>query len=243
LKIEKHTPGRTPRIGNANRRSATKYGSVHLISPQEGQNIMRRTILAILPILAVGLGACGGGTMHPMHFYSLTPPGVSPASATSFPVTLLVGHIQAPPMLRGDLILFRTGANEIDAYPYQRWAAPPAEMVDVRLLRVLRGSGKYQSVTDLGSSARGDFIVRGRLDGFEEVDSGAGIGGRVILEVELFDEATDRTVWSQSYSHDEPAKGHSVADVVAALDHNLQQGLESLTAGMDEYFAKNLKAK
>ncbi len=204
---------------------------------------MRRTIAVILPILAAGLGACGGGPMHPMHFYSLSLPGVPATSVTPFPVILLVGHIQAPPMLRGDLILFRTGANEVDTYPYQRWAAPPAEMVDVRLLRMLRGSGKYQSVTDLGSSARGDYIVRGRLDGFEEVDSGPAIEGRVILEVELFDEKTDRTVWSQSYSHDEPSKDHDVADVVAALDRNLQQGLEALTAGMDEYFAKNLKAK
>ncbi|HMD97409.1 MAG TPA: ABC-type transport auxiliary lipoprotein family protein [Terriglobia bacterium] len=204
---------------------------------------MRRTMMAILPVLAAGLGACGGGPMHPMHFYSLTLPSGLVPSATPFPVTLLVGHIQAPPMLRGDLILFRTGANEVDTYPYRRWAAPPAEMVDVRLLRMLRGSGKYQSVTDLGSSARGDYIVRGRLDGFEEVDSGAAIEGRVILEVELFDEKTDRTVWSQSYSHDEASKGRDVADVVAALDRNLQQGLETLTAGMDEYFAKNLKAK
>jgi len=214
-----------------------------LTSLRGGQNIMRHAMMAVLPILAAALGACGGGPMHPMHFYSLTLPGVSVASAAPYPVTLLVGHIQAPPMLRGDLILFRTGANELDTYPYQRWAAPPAEMVDVRLLRMLRGSGKYQSVTDLGSSARGDFIVRGRLDGFEEVDSGTGIEARVILEMELFDEATDRTVWSQSYSHDEPAKGHDVADVVASLDRNLQQGLETLTAGMDEYFAKTLKAK
>jgi ABC-type uncharacterized transport system auxiliary subunit len=204
---------------------------------------MRRPMAAILTVLAAGLGACGGGPTHPMHFYSLTLPSVSAPSATPFPVTLLVGHIQAPPMLRGDLILFRTGANEINTYPYRRWAAPPAEMVDARLLGMLRGSGKYQSVTDLGSSARGDFIVRGRLDGFEEVDSAAGIDGRVVLEVELFDEATDRTVWSQSYSHDEPAKGDDVAAVVAALDRNLQQGLEALTAGMDEYFAKNSKAK
>jgi len=204
---------------------------------------MRRTMMAIWAVLAAGLAACGGGPMHPMHFYTLTLPGASASSATPYPVTLLVGHILAPPMLREDLILYRTGANELDTYPYRRWAAPPAEMVGVRLLRMLRGSGKYQSVTDLGSSAHGDYIVRGRLDGFEEVDSGAGIEARVVLEIELFDEGTGRTVWSQSYSHDEPAKGRDVADVVAALDRNLQQGLQGLTAGMDEYFAKNLKAK
>jgi len=204
---------------------------------------MRRTMVAILPILAAGLGACGGGPMHPIHFYSLNLPSVSAVSVPPYPVTLLVGHIQSPPMLRGDRILYHTGANELDAYPYQRWAAPPAEMVDVRLLHLLRGSGRYQSVTDLGSSARGDYIVRGRLDGFEEVDSGGAIEARVVLELELFDERADRTVWSQFYSHDEPTQGRDVPGVVAALDRNLQQGLDTLTAGMDEYFAKSLKAK
>jgi ABC-type uncharacterized transport system auxiliary subunit len=200
-------------------------------------------MLAMVPILTVGLGACGGGPTHPMHFYTLTLPAVDAAPATPYPVTLLVGHIQAPPMLRGDLILYRIGANELDTYTYRRWAAPPAQMVDERLLRLLRGSGKYKSVTDLGSSAHGDYIVRGHLDSFEEVDSSSGIEGRVVLEVELFDEGTDRTVWSHFYSHDEPAQGHDVADVVAALDRNLAQGLEAIAAGMDEYFAKKTETK
>jgi len=204
---------------------------------------MRRTLMAILPVLAAGLAACGGGPLHPMHFYTLSLPSVPVSSASPHAVTLLVGHISAPPMLRNDLILYHVGANQLDTYPYERWAQPPAEMVDVRLLRALRGSGKYQSVTDMGSSARGDYIVRGHLDGFEEADTSAGIEGRLVLEVELFDEATNRTVWSQFYSHDEPAKGREVADVVAALDHNLQQALEALTTGIDEYLAKNVKAK
>jgi len=204
---------------------------------------MRRMLVGIFPTLVVALGACGSGPMHPMHFYTLALPSVAQASATPYPVTLLVSHIQAPPMLRGDLIVYRAGANELDTYPYHRWAAPPAEMVGARLLWVLRASGKYRSVTDMGSSARGDYIVRGRLESFEEVDNDGAVGVRVVLEVELDSQATGQAVWSQFYARDEPAKGHDIADVVAALDRDLQEGLEAVTAGMDAYFAQNLKGK
>jgi len=204
---------------------------------------MKRAMTVILPALTAVLWACGGGASHSMRFYTLSLPAEPAASAAPYPVTLLVGHIQAPPMLRNDLVLYRVGANEVDTYPYERWAAPPAEMVEVRLLRLLRESGRYQFVSDLGSSARGDYIVRGRLDGFEEVDTATGVEGRVVLELDLFDETGDHTVWSQLYSHDEPTKGHEVADVVAALDRNLQEGLEALTTGMNDYLARNVKAK
>jgi ABC-type uncharacterized transport system auxiliary subunit len=203
---------------------------------------MRRSIPAVLMILAAASFVGCGGSASPMRFYSLSLPAVPKASGNPYPVTLLVGHIQAPPILRDDRILYRTGTYEMGTYQYLRWAAPPAEMVGVRLLRVLRGSGRYESVTDLGSSARGDYVVRGRLGAFDEVD-GPPVNGRVVLEVELYNQATGQTVWSQFYSHDEPASGNDITDVVAALDRNLQQGLEAITAGLDQYFAKNQQSK
>jgi ABC-type uncharacterized transport system auxiliary subunit len=203
---------------------------------------MRRTIPAVLMILAASSFLGCGGSASPMRFYSLSLPAVPKASGNPYPVTLLVGHIQAPPILRDDRILYRTGAYEMGTYEYRRWAAPPAEMVGVRLLRMLRGSGRYQSVSDLGSSARGDYVVRGRLSAFDEID-GPPIQGHLVLEVELFNQAAGQTVWSQVYSHDEPASGNDLTDVVAALDHNLQQGLEAITAGLDEYFAKNANSQ
>jgi ABC-type uncharacterized transport system auxiliary subunit len=203
---------------------------------------MRRKIPVVLMILAaLGIAGCGGST-EALRFYSLSLPAVPRAPGNPYPVTLLVGRIEAPPILRDDRILYRTGANELGSYKYRRWAEPPAELVRVRLLRMLRGSGKYQSVTDLGSSAHGDYVVRGRLEAFDEIDS-ATIQAHVVLELELYDQTAGQTVWSQLYSHDEPVSGNDIPDVVAALDRNLQQGLEAITAGLDEYFAKNTHGK
>jgi len=141
-------------------------------------------------------------------------------------------------ILRDNRIVYRTGANEVGTYEYHRWAEPPALMVEVNLLHLLRESGKYQSVAELGSSARGDFVVRGRLRDFEEVDTQT-IAGRVSMEIELYEQKTGQTVWSHFYSHEEPARGGDIAAVVEALDRSLRSSLAEVTAGLAQYFAKN----
>jgi ABC-type uncharacterized transport system auxiliary subunit len=101
---------------------------------------------------------------------------------------------------------------------------------------MLRESGRYRSVQLLRSSARGDYILRGRLFNFEEV-SGSPLAARLALEIELYDVKSSTTVWSQFYSRDEPVSGKDVSAVVHALNQNVQQGLAQITAGIEQYFA------
>jgi hypothetical protein len=53
----------------------------------------------------------------------------------------------------------------------------------------------------------------------------------------LRDSKTGATVWSRSYSHDEPVSGKDVTTVVAALNRNVQSGLSEVMAGLEQYFA------
>ena len=76
-------------------------------------------------------------------------------------------------------IAYRIGTNEIGTYQYSRWAEPPVEMLKGKLIRVLGASGDYQSVASLGSTSEGQFVVRGKLYDFEEVDGGGIAGTRV----------------------------------------------------------------
>ncbi len=205
---------------------------------------MRRPVrlqtIQVLLILMAGAGLAGcGGASHSIKYYTVELPAVPDASGSRYPVTLLVARITAPLVLHGDRILYRTGANELGTYEYHRWAEPPAAMLEASLLRLLRQSGRYQSVAETSSKARSDFLVRGRLYDFEEVDSNT-IAGRVAMEVELFDQKAGKVVWSHFYSHDEPAGEDDIPAVVAALNRNLQRGLEDVASGLDQYFAKNL---
>jgi hypothetical protein len=81
-----------------------------------------------------------------------------------------VGNITVPPELEDKRICYRVGANEVDAYQFHRWIERPRIMISEALVRTLRASGKYRCVTENSSSAAGDYILRGRLYEFDEVD-------------------------------------------------------------------------
>ena len=103
------------------------------------------------------------------------------------------------------------------------------------LIRSLQSTGAYRSVSGLRSNARGDYIIRGRLDALDEVQ-GPALSARFSFQIELFDPKTNATIWSDSYAHDEPVTGKKVSDVVEALDRNVSAGLTQLTAHLAQYF-------
>jgi ABC-type uncharacterized transport system auxiliary subunit len=197
---------------------------------------MRRIVRFTLVAMATAaLGNCLGG--KPIKYYTVAlPPAPAPTTA-AFPVTMLIGHIGAPEILQDQPIVYRSGRNEIGTYEYHQWAEPPAQMVKTLLIRRLRASGRYQSVAQLGASTQGEFVLRGRLYNFEEVDESGGITGLVSMEFELIDRRSHKAVWNRSYTHTEPVQGKEIPDVVAALDRNLEQGLTEVESGLDAYFS------
>ena len=199
---------------------------------------MHRTTARILVSLLV-LGLSGCGASRPIKYYTVQLP-VPPSPRTgTYSVSLLVGSIGGPQIFRDTPIAYRIGTNEVGTYQYSRWAEPPVEMLKDKLIRMLRASGRYQSVSGLGSTTEGQFVVRGRLYEFEEVDSGTN-GGLVSMEFELYDRKSGKVVWSHSYSRSEPVEGKKISLVVTALDLNLDRGLQEVEAGLDQYFSASL---
>jgi ABC-type uncharacterized transport system auxiliary subunit len=154
-------------------------------------------------------------------------------------VSLSVANVSAPEIFRDTPIAYRIGANEVGTYHYSRWAEPPVEMVHGKLVRMLRASGHYQSVTGPGSTSEGQFVLRGRLYAFEEVDSGS-IDGLVSMEFELYDRKSGKIVWSHFYSNNEAVEGKKISEVVTALDLNLDRGLNEVAAGLGKFFSETL---
>ena len=197
-----------------------------------------RGSLAILTTaaLAATLTACGGGA-RPSKFYALELPVAPAATREPYPVSIMVGRMTASHLLRDDRIVYRNAGLQMGTYNYHRWAEPPTDMLEALLTRLLRSSGKYKSVHTLRSNAVGDYILRGRLHDFEEVAAPTGLVARVAFDIELFHRESGATVWSHSYSHDEPVNGKEVPELVAALNRNVQAGLQQAAAAMDHYFA------
>lgn len=181
--------------------------------------------------------AAGCGAARPSKYYQLTVPGdiQSSADPNPLPVTVLIGRITAPALYREDQIVYGTGGESMGTYEYHRWAEPPTEMIAEIILRQLRSSGRYRGVYSLRSDIHGDYVLHGRLYDFKEV-SGSSEVARVTFELELRDVKSGTPVWSHFYSHDEPASSKDINAVVAALDHNIQQGISECRSSLEQYF-------
>jgi ABC-type uncharacterized transport system auxiliary subunit len=182
--------------------------------------------------------AAGCGAARPSKYYQLTVPAdMTPAAGSDqYHVTLMLAPITSSHLYREDHIVYTDNARSMGVYQYQRWAEPPTEMIRDVLLRELRASSRFQGVYRWGSNVRGDYILRGHLYDFREIDQTT-LVGRVTLEMELDDARTGATVWTHFYTHDERVAGKELPAVVEALDHDVQQGIAELRASLDQYFA------
>jgi ABC-type uncharacterized transport system auxiliary subunit len=197
---------------------------------------MRRAVCLFMMVGTAWTAGCGAA--RPNKYYQLTVPAdmTAAANANPIPVTLQLGLLTGSHLYRDDHIVYSGTGQSMGTYEYQRWVEPPTEMIQDVLFRQLRASGRYRSVNMLRSNARGDFVLRGRLYDFKEVEANPAVA-RVALEYELRDAKTGMTVWSQFYSHDEPVGGKDVSSVVAALDRNVQGIIGQVRGGLDQYFA------
>jgi ABC-type uncharacterized transport system auxiliary subunit len=197
---------------------------------------MYATRSILISLLAVGLSGCASS--KPIKYYTVQLSVAPTRSTNTFPVSLLVGNIGGPPIYRDSPIAYRVGTNEIGVYQYSRWIDPPVDLVKAKLLRILNESGDYQSVAGLGSTTSAEYVVRGRLYNFDEVD-GASISGEVSMEFELYEKKSGKIVWRHFYSQSEPVQSKEISAVVTALDTNLDRGLKEVAAGLNQYFSTN----
>jgi ABC-type uncharacterized transport system auxiliary subunit len=95
-------------------------------------------------------------------------------------------------------------------------------MVQDLLSQTLRASGKFRQVLEASSGVAGDYLIRGRLHEFAEVDD-PGIQTRVSLRLEMVDRKTGAVLWDHDYNRDAPVEGKTMNQVVLSMEHNLQQ--------------------
>jgi ABC-type uncharacterized transport system auxiliary subunit len=190
-------------------------------------------------ILCLGM-LSGCGAARPSKFYQLTVPSEQSSGPDPAPYsfTLLLGPITTSDLYRDDHLVYTSDSQAMGTFEYRRWAEPPTEMINDVLLRELQRSDRYEHVYFLRSGVRGDYVLRGRLYDLREIE-GKGLSVRVAFEFELRDSKREFTVWSHSYSHDEPVNGKDVSAVVAAMDRDVQTGLGEVLTGLDQFFSSH----
>jgi ABC-type uncharacterized transport system auxiliary subunit len=199
--------------------------------------VLKQSIWQVaLVILLAGFSAgCGASRPYKYYVLDVNPPAPA-AQPTPYPVRLVVGRVSARELYRDSRIVYGSGDVQLGAYEYERWAEMPAEMLQQALISSLRASGQYRSVTGIGSSARGDYILRSQLFSLYGVDK-PNVVARFSMQIDLFDPKSGETVWTDKYSHDEPVDGRTVANVVEAMDRDVQAGMNQFTTNLGQYFA------
>jgi ABC-type uncharacterized transport system auxiliary subunit len=221
--------------GNCERRR----NGVTSFSAATKRHLLAATVLAgILSLIAVVLSGCGAP--KPIRYYQLNLPSDASTRSTAdpYPITLVLAPFFSSHLYREDRIVFANNAEGMGTYQYQRWAAPPTEMIQAMMIRQLRNAGRFREIYAARSAVRGDYLLRGQLYDFKEVSAGT-VVARVSFDMELRDTKTNLTVWRKSYNQDEPVTGKTPADVVAALDKNIDRGIREITTGLDQYFSAN----
>jgi len=187
--------------------------------------------LSILVILVAGCGS-----PKPIRYYEISYPPVGLAKMPSLDATLLVRSFTTSHLYREDRIVYGSDSEQMGMYMNERWTEPPNEMLQYALVRELRSTGRFRTVTALRSDSSGDFLLTGHLNDFKEV-SGNGMVARISFDAELRDLKSGKTIWTYTYNHDEPASGKDVAAVVAAMDKNVQRGVQEVEAGIQQALA------
>ena len=182
-------------------------------------------------MLAIVVSGCGHP--KPVKYYEISYPAVGPLKQEPLNATLLVRTFVTSHLYREDRLVYGSGSEQMGTYMNERWSEPPAEMLQNALVREMRSTGRFRTVTALRSDSSGDFVITGHLYDFKEM-SGNGISARLSFDAELRDLKAGKTVWTYTYNHDEPSNGKDVASVVAAMDRNVQRSVQEVEAGIQQ---------
>jgi uncharacterized lipoprotein YmbA len=185
--------------------------------------------------VALLFAGCGGKILYP-HYYALDiPPAPIPATADArLPATLAVRRFETLPYLRQGRIVYRQGPAEIGFYEYHRWAADPAATVTTAVIDSLRSSRLFSFVKPYDGQGQQDYLMSGRLDRLEEIDSGSSVQVEAKLSAELVDLRTNATLWTGDADQTLGVETRDVNSVVVEMSHAVQKSIDRLVASLDQ---------
>jgi ABC-type uncharacterized transport system auxiliary subunit len=168
------------------------------------------------------------------HYYTLRAElPAPPPPASPLPVSLAVARFTAASRALGqERLVYRTAPHRVDFYEYHRWTDAPPDLVARVLIDRLAASGLFRSVTRVQTGSASDFILGGRVESLEEIDSGQDVSARVAITAELTDAKTGAIVWTGRGAKEAPVRDRSVDGVVQALNEALADSLEQITRSL-----------
>lgn len=203
-------------------------------SVESGWNVWKRgrrkLRLAAIGLAAAWLLSCGSSPRP--NYYTLRVPAAPAAHDPKTAAVLGVERLGAPEVLRNDRILYYESPTQLNFYENHRWSSDPSSMVRDSMAGELSQAGVFSEVRLLPARDPVDYLLRGRLLNFEEIDYEGGAKGRVRLELTLVRVRDHKVLWSDARQAQVPAQGKEVAGVVEALNAASEQVLQELVPAL-----------
>ena len=190
--------------------------------------------------MVVGLlSGCGSVHGPVTKYYKLEiPPAPTPAGPSA-PVPLRIEPFRATSLLRQDRIVYRPSPMEVGFYEYHRWAEPPTNTVTNALADQLKSRHVFQSVEISDGGEKPDYVLRGSIDQFQEVDYKGAVKVQVSISAELEDPVRREKIWSSTASSECLVSKSDVQAVVAAMGQASQQSIARLVTDVAKFVQVN----
>ncbi|MBF0524383.1 MAG: membrane integrity-associated transporter subunit PqiC, partial [Deltaproteobacteria bacterium] len=157
-----------------------------------------KCLISISVILTLALSACGSVPKDKFFRIVYDPPAAPATGLKTANYTLAVDRIKSIPLLRQTNIVYRDSTHQVDVYPFYRWETQPDTMVTDVLIHAFKAGRVFNRVTELAHADQTDFVLRGWLKRFEQVNSPAGTYAEIRLELELGRSSDRSVVWAET---------------------------------------------
>ena len=206
--------------------------------------ITRRLFTGCAWASAMLMAGCGGKILYP-HYYVLELPPAPAASEASprLPGTVAVRRFESPPYLRQGRLVYRQAPVEIGHYEYHRWAEDPATMVTSAVMDSLRSSHVFAFVKPYNGQGQEDYVLSGRIEQLEEIDSADGIRVAARLSADLVDLHTGAMVWTGQDGETLRVESRNVDSLVVEMSHAVRKSIDRLVASLNKGMPANSEAK
>ncbi len=193
---------------------------------------MKRAVVVLLGWLTAGCFSLGGaGKPVEVRSFDLQPP--LPAAAApdaEGPESIWVEPFSMDPALDRREIVWRRGGGEAGAWERYSWARPPAEAVRSILADALVRTGACAVVATEPRVPDPDYVLRGHLARFEEVDGEKEWSGVLEVRVVLVRTSDGEEILRRTYVRTEKAAARNPGAVVRALRTGLDGAAQAFAA-------------
>lgn len=181
-----------------------------------------RPLLILAVLAAVLLSGCASAP-NPVYYRVDYNPEAGQPTIGAGRLVLKVDGLDSTQPLTQHNIVHRLSETSMVFEPYNLWEAAPVDLARRALVAGLRKNGFFKRVTTKRLSIDDDLTLRARLERFEWVTMGDTEQAQVYVSFELYDETSDKVIYSGQARNTVKADGKTTNAVARAMTKALEE--------------------